>query len=55
MLLTFWRSQAPFRVRIALNLKGPTREATVISLESRRPVQAGAQSAESVTGGADLV
>ena len=54
MLLTFWRSQAPFRVRIALNLKGPTREAT-ISLESRRPVQAGAQSAESVTDGADLV
>ena len=27
MLLTFWRSQAPFRVRVALNLKGPTREA----------------------------
>jgi len=55
MLLTLWRSQAPFRVRIALNLKGPTREATVISLESWRPVQAGAHSAESVTGGADLV
>jgi hypothetical protein len=54
MLLTFWSSQAPFRVRIALNLKGPTREATVIRIESRRPVQAGAQSAESVTGGAGL-
>jgi hypothetical protein len=41
MLLTFWRSQAPFRVSIALNLKGPTprghRHQSRIAATSSRP------------------
>ena len=39
-LYTYFRSQASFRVRIALNLKGLKREDTFPPSRARRPVQA---------------
>ena len=53
-LYTYYRSQASFRVRIALNLKGITREDSFLHLEKGRPVRRRVPDDQSADGGADL-
>jgi len=51
-LYTYYRSQASFRVRIALNLKG-WRMTILSASRARRPVRAGIPGAQPADGGAD--
>jgi hypothetical protein len=53
-LYTYYRSQASFRVRIALNLKGIAREDSFLHLEKGRPVRRRIPRNQSADGGADL-
>src|SRR5438874_8073003 len=52
-LYTYYRSQASFRVRIALNLKGLAHDDTFLHLEKGDQFASGIQGAEPADGGAD--
>jgi maleylacetoacetate isomerase len=54
-LYTYYRSQASFRVRIALNLKGIAREDTFLHLEKGDQFAAGYRAINPIDGGPDLV
>jgi hypothetical protein len=52
-LYTYYRSQASFRVRIALNLKGIAREDSFLHLEKGRPIRRCVPSDQSADGGSN--